>query len=145
MRSCPRQLSLPRSPSQAPGSFGQVTVDYKKYGVGLAFLPADAAEADRTRGAVEKIAVDEGLRIVGWRAVPVDASMIGPTAHSVMPSFWHCFVDDPAGATGIELDVHGREQALRRELASLNAGPLSAEGLDRLVTELLALTKAELA
>jgi len=40
---------------------------------------------------------------------------------------------------------HGREQALRRELASLNAGPLSAEGLDRLVTELLALTKAELA
>jgi len=74
------------------------------YGVGLAFLPADAAEADRTRGAVEKVAVDEGLRIVGWRAVPVDASMIGPTAHSVMPSFWHCFVDDPAGATGIDLD-----------------------------------------
>jgi chorismate mutase len=39
----------------------------------------------------------------------------------------------------------GREQTLRRELASSNAGPLSADGLDRLVTELLALTKAELA
>ncbi|MFA5884076.1 MAG: glutamate synthase large subunit [Acidimicrobiia bacterium] len=74
------------------------------YGVGLAFLPDDPTEADRTRGAVEKIAVDEGLRIVGWRAVPIDASMIGPTAHSVMPSFWHCFVDDPAGTTGIDLD-----------------------------------------
>jgi glutamate synthase (NADPH/NADH) large chain len=74
------------------------------YGVGLAFLPVDAAEADRTRGEVEKIAVDEGLRIVGWRQVPTDDSMIGPTARSVMPGFWHCFVDDPAGATGIELD-----------------------------------------
>jgi chorismate mutase len=39
----------------------------------------------------------------------------------------------------------GREQALRGDLAALNTGPLSAEGLDRLVTELLALTKAELA
>jgi len=74
------------------------------YGVGLAFLPLDAGEADRTRGAVEKIAVDEGLRIVGWRQVPTDDSMIGPTARGVMPSFWHCFVDDPAGATGIDLD-----------------------------------------
>ena len=38
----------------------------------------------------------------------------------------------------------GRERALRDELAALNAGPLSGEGLDRLVSELLALTKAEL-
>ena len=74
------------------------------YGVGLAFLPIDATEADRTRGEIEKIAVDEGLRIVGWRSVPTDDSMIGPTAKSVMPGFWHCFVDDPAGATGIALD-----------------------------------------
>jgi glutamate synthase (NADPH/NADH) large chain len=74
------------------------------YGVGLAFLPATDADADRARGAVEKIAVDEGLRIVGWRTVPIDDSMIGPSARGVMPSFWHCFVDDPGGATGVDLD-----------------------------------------
>jgi chorismate mutase len=39
----------------------------------------------------------------------------------------------------------GREDALRRSLAETNGGPLSAEGLDRLVTELLALTRDELA
>jgi len=39
----------------------------------------------------------------------------------------------------------GREQALLVELAELNAGPLSADGLERLVSELLALTKSELA
>jgi glutamate synthase (NADPH/NADH) large chain len=74
------------------------------YGVGLAFLPAGADDADRARGEVERIASDEGLRIVGWRQVPVDDSMIGPTARSVMPGFWHCIVDDPAGASGIALD-----------------------------------------
>jgi chorismate mutase len=37
-----------------------------------------------------------------------------------------------------------RERRLREELATANAGPLSAEGLDALVTELLALTKREL-
>lgn len=38
-----------------------------------------------------------------------------------------------------------RERDLRAELAAANAGPLSAAGLDRLVAELLALTKSELA
>ena len=38
-----------------------------------------------------------------------------------------------------------REQRLRAQLAAANEGPLSAGGLDRLVDELLALTKTELA
>jgi glutamate synthase (NADPH/NADH) large chain len=29
--------------------------------------------------------------------------MIGPTARAVI-SFWHCFVNDPAGSAGIDLD-----------------------------------------
>lgn len=37
-----------------------------------------------------------------------------------------------------------RERNLRAELAAANDGPLSRAGLDRLVTELLALTKEEL-
>ena len=36
-----------------------------------------------------------------------------------------------------------RERRLREELAAANAGPLSSEGLEHLVTELLALTKRE--
>ncbi len=38
-----------------------------------------------------------------------------------------------------------REQRLRADLAAANSGPLSAEGLSRLVDELLDLTKRELA
>ena len=37
-----------------------------------------------------------------------------------------------------------RERRLRQELGTANEGPLSTEGLDRLVDELLALTKREL-
>ncbi len=46
---------------------------------------------------------------------------------------------------GVDQLDPGREQALRAKLAELNAGPLSADGLEWLVSELLALTKRELA
>jgi chorismate mutase/prephenate dehydratase len=46
---------------------------------------------------------------------------------------------------GIDRVDPEREQRLRAELLAANAGPLSAAGLDRLVDELLALTKRELA
>lgn len=38
-----------------------------------------------------------------------------------------------------------RERRLLAELTTANAGPLSEDGLERLLTELLALTKSELA
>ncbi|MBI5284671.1 MAG: glutamate synthase large subunit [Chloroflexi bacterium] len=74
------------------------------YGVGLAFLPIEAVAADKARVAVEGLAEEQGLRVIGWRRVPIDDAMIGPTARGVMPSFWHCFVTDPAGSLDIDLD-----------------------------------------
>lgn len=46
---------------------------------------------------------------------------------------------------GVEQLDPQRERDLRAELAAANSGPLSAAGLDRLVSELLVLTKHELA
>ena len=45
---------------------------------------------------------------------------------------------------GVDSVDPDRERSLRTGLAAANAGPLSAKGLDRLVDELLALTKREL-
>ncbi|MBI5287719.1 MAG: glutamate synthase large subunit [Chloroflexi bacterium] len=92
---------------QVPDAFLRAVVPFTlpaagAYGVGLAFLPPHAV--DKVRGLVEDIARSQGLRVIGWRSVPVDDSMIGPTARSVMPAFWQCFIDDPAGAAGIDLD-----------------------------------------
>src|SRR5262249_57305306 len=56
------------------------------YGVGLAFLPAETAEADAAREAVERLATDEGLRIVGSPAVPTDHPPVRPTAAAGTPA-----------------------------------------------------------
>jgi len=45
---------------------------------------------------------------------------------------------------GLDTIDPGRERRLRETLAGVNRGPLSAAGLDRLVTDLLDLTKKEL-
>ncbi len=74
------------------------------YAAGLAFLPADATDAEKAKAAIEGIVAEEGLRALGWRPVPVNPACLGQTAKSVMPSFEHLFIDDPAGAAGIALD-----------------------------------------
>ena len=54
------------------------------YGVGLAFVPGDPTDAEKATARVEAIVDEEGLRVLGWRDVPVDDSMIGPTARYVI-------------------------------------------------------------
>ena len=63
-----------------------------EYAVGLAFLPDDDAEEALARGHIERVAAEEGLRVLGWRDVPTDPSSLGATARSVMPRFKHIFV-----------------------------------------------------
>jgi glutamate synthase (NADPH) large chain len=94
---------------QVPDRFLREVVEFPlppagAYGVGLAFLPLDPEAAEKTMARINALVEEEGLRVVGWRVVPVDSSMIGPTALSVVPSFRQLFVDDPAGTTGVELD-----------------------------------------
>ena len=62
------------------------------YATGIAFLPADAAMAVDAIAAIEKIAASEGLRVLGWREVPIDDSMIGSSARDVEPSFRQVFL-----------------------------------------------------
>ncbi len=74
------------------------------YGVGLAFLPGEHTDAEKTIADIERIAGEEELRVLGWREVPIDASPVGPTARAVMPAFRQIFVDASDGAAGIALD-----------------------------------------
>jgi glutamate synthase (NADPH/NADH) large chain len=58
------------------------------YAIGMAFLPQDEQEAAAARSAIDALAVEEGLRTLTWREVPVDpeGAGVGRTALSVMPS-----------------------------------------------------------
>ncbi|MFC3687508.1 glutamate synthase large subunit [Aquipuribacter hungaricus] len=80
-----------------------------RYAVGTAFLPQEADDQRLAVTAVATVAEQEGLRVLGWRDVPVGADLVGPTARSVMPVFRQVFLaaepGGPAeGLSGLALD-----------------------------------------
>ncbi|MBB4915773.1 glutamate synthase large subunit [Streptosporangium saharense] len=78
--------------------------DAGSYAAGTAFLPADAeARGDAVR-LIERIADEEGLTVLGWREVPTDPTLPGPSARATMPHFAQLFVSSPGGESGLELD-----------------------------------------
>ncbi|HEX8887722.1 MAG TPA: glutamate synthase large subunit [Pyrinomonadaceae bacterium] len=63
------------------------------YGVGMVFLPRESKSARQCEEAFEAIAREEGQRVLGWRTVPTDDSMLGPTARSSRPLVRQIFIE----------------------------------------------------
>ena len=74
------------------------------YGAGMCFLPQNDADVQAAKIAFRAIAAEEGLTVLSWRNVPIEAGMIGPSARSVMPRFEHVFLCSTTGQSGIELE-----------------------------------------
>src|SRR3954447_13635444 len=94
---------------QVPDEFLRAVVDFDlpkpgAYAVGMVFLPEDAEARHKAIDAIERIAVDEDLRVLGWRDVPTDPSMLGATATSVMPTFRQLFLAALRGEIGMGLE-----------------------------------------
>ena len=70
-----------------------------------------------------------------------DEAIVGAVNHrlELVTELWEI-----KAALGLNTVDPDRERRLREGLAAANAGPLSTEGLNRLVTTLLDLTKTEL-
>ncbi|SFI94070.1 glutamate synthase (NADPH/NADH) large chain [Amycolatopsis sacchari] len=82
---------------QVPDAFYREVVDFAlpeagHYAVGTAFLPVDETARGRAMSAIEGIAAEEGMSVLGWRELPVDPEHVGPTAKSVMPHFSQLFL-----------------------------------------------------
>ena len=80
---------------QIPDEFFRSVVDFKLpklgfYATGVFFI--EAGNTDYL-AQITKIASEEGLRILGWRDLPINSKSIGKTALSVMPSFKQIFVE----------------------------------------------------
>ncbi|MGH3497705.1 MAG: glutamate synthase large subunit [Nocardioidaceae bacterium] len=75
------------------------------YAAGLAFLPGDQDEAAKVRDGIAAIAEEEGLRVLGWRDVPVSPDLLGTTARDTMPEFAQLFVEgNGLRVRGVALD-----------------------------------------
>jgi glutamate synthase (NADPH/NADH) large chain len=82
---------------QIPDRFFRDVVEFQlpsegHYATGLAFLPSEPEKTAEAVEAIEKIVASEGLRVLGWRDVPFDDSMIGSMAREVEPVFRQPFI-----------------------------------------------------
>jgi glutamate synthase (NADPH/NADH) large chain len=91
---------------QVPDEFLRAVVPFElpaagEYAVGTAYLPLDDDARHAVKGAVERLAREEGLKVLGWREVPVRPEVLGTLARAAMPAFEQLFV------ASIRHDVHG--------------------------------------
>ncbi|WP_300265150.1 glutamate synthase large subunit [Microbacterium sp.] len=95
--------------TQMPDAFLREVTDFElpdagEYAAGLAFLPLQAGERRAQKAGVEKIAREEGLTVLGWRAVPTANQHLGKLADEVRPAFEQLFVaTNPAPGDGQRL------------------------------------------
>ena len=79
---------------QVPDRFYRSVINFKlpkfgEYATGIFFIKP--GENDY-QSAIEKIAQEEGLVVLGWRDVPINSKSLGKTALSVMPEFKQIFI-----------------------------------------------------
>ncbi|MDT7595459.1 MAG: glutamate synthase large chain [Pseudonocardiales bacterium] len=104
---------------QVPDGFFRQVVDFElpqpgQYAVGTAFLPDDDTAEAAVMAAVEDIAVQEGMRVLGWRQLPVQPEGVGPTARSAMPRFQQLFVAGPETRPETGLALERRVYCVRK-------------------------------
>jgi glutamate synthase (ferredoxin) len=82
------------------------------YGVGMIFTSKNPTERNSARHILEKILVEEGVEILGWRNVPTDNSSLGNTACEGEPMVRQLFLKRPLDCAD--------EQAFNRKLYLIN-------------------------
>jgi glutamate synthase (NADPH/NADH) large chain len=79
---------------QIPDKFYRSVINFdlpkaSEYATGIFFVkPGEIGYQE----SIEKIAKEEGLKVLGWRDVPINSKSLGKTAISVMPEFKQIFI-----------------------------------------------------
>ena len=96
-----------------------------EYGAGLVFLPRNLDDADACMTLFNDIVVDEGQTVLGWRDVPFDDSLLGPTARSCEPAFRQVFIgrgDDVADTDAFERKLYVIRKRVWKEITQSQIG-----------------------
>jgi glutamate synthase (NADPH/NADH) large chain len=132
--------------TQIPDAFLRAVAGFElpevgRYAVGNAFLPLDDDERATVKAAIERVAAEEQLTVLGWREVPTRPDEIGTLARGAMPAIEQLYVtathpaEDGSPRTGIAVDrlafrLRKRaERELETYFASLSARTLVYKGM----------------
>ena len=74
------------------------------YGIGTLFLPQDASQRQACERKFDQVAQEYGLKIIGWRDVPVDGTHVGPTPKRSEPKIRQVFVGMGSGLVRSEFE-----------------------------------------
>ena len=104
---------------QLPDSFFRKVTDFDlpeagSYAAGMAFLPSE--DPDGAAQAIEALAEQEGLQVLGWREVPTDNSSLGSFATDAMPVFRTVFIAGTEGSPIRDLDLERAVFILRKRI-----------------------------
>src|SRR6266571_5366114 len=80
------------------------------FAVGAFFLPTDHAALGRATAIIEAVLGEAGLPVLGWRDVPVDRDVLGPSARATCPTIRQGIIAAPAD--GGRTDAAAWERAL---------------------------------
>ena len=92
----------------SPARQGCALPEAGAYGVGMCFLPVDAAVRRQVMNLAAEVVAEFGQKLLGWRDVPTDASSLGRSTRAVQPHISQLYV---GRGTGVDDD-----QAFERRL-----------------------------
>ncbi|MGM0652485.1 MAG: glutamate synthase large subunit, partial [Bacillota bacterium] len=93
------------------------------YGVGMFFLPRDQDARIACCQKVDQVIARSGLKVIGWRDIPVNPDILGGIALQEMPYIRQCLIDG-SGYKDQELE---RKLYIVRKQAEKETGPLCQE------------------
>ena len=104
---------------QLPDSFFRQVTDFElpeagSYAAGMAFLPSE--DPNGAAQAIEALAEQEGLRVLGWREVPTVSSSLGSFATDAMPVFRTLFIAGSENSSIRDLDLERAAFILRKRI-----------------------------
>ncbi|HEV7183916.1 MAG TPA: glutamate synthase large subunit [Leifsonia sp.] len=132
--------------TQVPDAFLRAVSGFElpaagRYAVGNAFLPLEPGERETVKAAIEAIATEQELAVIGWREVPVQADEIGNLARAAMPAIEQLFVSstrvgeggEPVGGILLDRQTFFLRKRVERELdvyfTSLSSRTLVYKGM----------------
>ncbi|HET8654557.1 MAG TPA: glutamate synthase large subunit [Longimicrobiaceae bacterium] len=111
----------------ACGALGIALPPAGEYGVGMLFLPGDAAARTECEAHVAAAAAAEGCELLGWRDVPVDPARLGREARRTLPYIRQCFVArTSAGEESFERTLYRVRKRAEGEIARAGIGSFYA-------------------